>query len=96
MIIEAVAAKVAFVVKGAVAVAAHQGLTASVAQQFASMIGSAGLVAALHWLVATLSAAGATVVLLQAIERLIVAIEHGRPLPAIEAAADIVAGAFRK
>ncbi|MBM7774105.1 putative membrane protein [Actinokineospora baliensis] len=96
MIIEAIAAKVVFVVKGAVAVAAHQGLTVSVAQQFAGMVGSAGLVAALHWLVAALSAAGATVALVQAIERLIQAIEQGRPLPAIEAAADVMASAFRK
>lgn len=96
MIIEAITVKVLLSIKGALAIAAHQGLSMTVAQQFANVVGTAGLVAALHWLIGALSATGMTVGFIEALQRLADAIEQRKPLPALEAAADVMAKAFSK
>ena len=94
MVVELLTVKVLLLIKGAVALAAHHGISAVVAQQFANIVGAAGLVAALHWLIGTLTAAGTTVMVIEALQRLADAIEEGKPMAALEAASDVLGKIF--
>lgn len=95
MILEAIAVKVALIVKGIAVAGAHQGVSVAIAQQFTNMVGAAGLVAALHWLIGSLISVGVAAGFIETLQKLVKAVEEGKPLPALEAAANAVARAAK-
>ena len=78
-----VAAKIAIILKGAAAAAAHNGLTAHQLYHFASTVHSMGLVPALEALVHTLAPYAAMAELVTALGKLTSALKEGKDLPEI-------------
>jgi hypothetical protein len=82
--------KIAAALKGAAIVSAHHGLSMAVVKGFLTTAHTSGLVAALHWLIATLAGVAGTAAIIAACEKLIEAIETGEPGKAITAVSDMV------
>lgn len=93
MVVETiVAAKIAIILKGVAAAAAHNGLTTHQLYNFASTVHSMGLVPALEALVHTLAQYAAMAELVRQLVKLTSALKEGKDLPEILSA---VAGVAR-
>ena len=91
-----VAAKIAVILKGAAAVAAHNGLTTHQLYHFASTVHSMGLVPALEALVHTLAPYAVMAELVTELGQLTSALEQGKPpLEILGAAARVGRSAVR-
>jgi len=90
-----VAAKVAIILKGVAAVAAHNGLTTHQLYHFASTAHSMGLVPALEALVRTLASYAVMADLVRQLVKLISAIEEGKPQDILSAVARVAHAVIR-
>jgi hypothetical protein len=84
MVVETIViTKIVLILKGAAAVAAHNGLTAHQLYHFASTAHSMGLVPALEALAHTLAQYAVMAELVRELGKLIIALKEGKPLPEI-------------